>query len=46
MKITEDIRQFAREQGLDDASAVDAGMEQMAENFREKGGRLYVEAGD
>ncbi|KPJ79759.1 MAG: thiamine biosynthesis protein ThiC [Gemmatimonas sp. SG8_23] len=46
MKITEDIRQFAREQGLAEGEAVEAGMEQMAEEFREKGGEIYVEAGD
>jgi len=46
MKITEDIRQFAREQGLMEDQAIDAGMEQMAEEFREKGGEIYVEAGD
>jgi phosphomethylpyrimidine synthase len=46
MKITEDIRQFAREQGMAEEAAIDAGMEQMAEEFREKGGEIYVEAGD
>ncbi|MGB1656246.1 MAG: phosphomethylpyrimidine synthase ThiC [Longimicrobiales bacterium] len=46
MKITEDIRQFAREQGLAEAEAIDTGMEQMAEEFREKGGEIYLEAGD
>jgi phosphomethylpyrimidine synthase len=46
MKITEDIREFAREQGLGEDQAIDAGMEQMAEEFREKGGEIYVEAGD
>ncbi len=46
MKITEDIRQFAREQELDEADAVEVGMERMAEAFREKGGEIYLEAGD
>lgn len=46
MKITEDIRQFAREQGLAESEAIDTGMEQMAEEFREKGSEIYVEAGD
>jgi len=44
MKITEDIRQFAREQGMAETEAIGAGMEQMADEFREKGGELYVEA--
>jgi phosphomethylpyrimidine synthase len=46
MKITEDIRQFAREQGLAADDAIDAGMEQMADEFRDKGSEIYVEAGD
>jgi phosphomethylpyrimidine synthase len=46
MKITEDIREFARQQGLAAEEAIDAGMEQMAEEFREKGSEIYVEAGD
>jgi phosphomethylpyrimidine synthase len=44
MKITEDIRQFAREQGMAETEAIDAGMEKMADEFREKGGEIYVEA--
>ena len=46
MKITEDIRQFAREQGMLEGEAIEVGMEKMAETFREKGGEIYVEAGD
>ena len=46
MKITEDIREFAREQGLDTTEAVEVGMQKMAGEFRESGGELYVEAGD
>ena len=46
MKITEDIREFARAQGLAEGEAIDAGMQQMAGEFREKGSEIYVEAGD
>ncbi|MDH3272025.1 MAG: phosphomethylpyrimidine synthase ThiC [Gemmatimonadota bacterium] len=46
MKITEDIRAFARAQNLAESEAIDVGMERMADEFREKGGELYVEAGD
>ncbi len=46
MKITEDIRQFAREHGMLEHEAIEAGMEQMADEFREKGSEIYVEAGD
>ena len=46
MRITEDIRQFAKEQGLETVEAIEAGMEQKAEEYREKGGEIYVEVGD
>jgi len=45
MKITEDIRRFARQEGVGTEEAVDAGMKKMAEEFRQKGSELYVEAG-
>jgi phosphomethylpyrimidine synthase len=44
MRITEDIRRFAEEQGLQAGEAIEAGMKQMAEQFREGGSALYVEA--
>jgi phosphomethylpyrimidine synthase len=44
MKITEDIRRFAAEQGVAEEEALDAGMRSKAEEFREKGSELYVEA--
>ena len=46
MKITEDIREFAREQGLETVEAVGEGMKLKAAEFRERGGELYVRAGD
>jgi phosphomethylpyrimidine synthase len=46
MKITEDIRRFAAEQGVAEAEAIDVGMDRMAEEFRERGGEIWVEAGD
>ncbi len=46
MKITEDIRRFADEHGVHAEEAVGHGMKKMAEEFRERGGELYVEAGD
>lgn len=45
MKITEDIRRFAREEGMDTTEAIDAGMKKMADEFREHGSELYVDAG-
>jgi phosphomethylpyrimidine synthase len=44
MKITQDIRDYAAEHGLGDAEAVAAGLEEKAEEFREAGGEIYVEA--
>jgi phosphomethylpyrimidine synthase len=46
MKITEDIRRFAAEQGVAESDAIDVGMERKAEEFREQGGEIWVEAGD
>jgi phosphomethylpyrimidine synthase len=45
MRITEDIRAFAEAEGLAAEHAIDAGMKRMADEFREKGSELYVEAG-
>ncbi len=46
MKITDDIRRFAKEQGIDTAAANDIGMQQMSEEFREKGSEIYVDMED
>ena len=41
MKITQDVRDYARERGLDPAAALDSGMEEKAEEFRRTGGKVY-----
>ena len=46
MKITEDIRQFAREHGMESVEAIEAGLDEKAREFRDGGSELYVEAGD
>ncbi|MEC7808660.1 MAG: phosphomethylpyrimidine synthase ThiC [Gemmatimonadota bacterium] len=46
MKITDDIRQFAKEQSIDPAVANDIGMQQMSEEFRAKGSEIYVDLED
>jgi phosphomethylpyrimidine synthase len=46
MRITEDVRRFAAEQGMETVEAIEAGMQAKADEFREKGSELYVEAGD
>ena len=43
MKITEDIRRFAAEQGMETVEAVEAGMKEKAREFRESGGEVYVQ---
>ncbi|MGK7296766.1 MAG: phosphomethylpyrimidine synthase ThiC [Candidatus Wenzhouxiangella sp. M2_3B_020] len=41
MKITQDVRDYARERGLDPADALDSGMEEKAAEFRAAGGSVY-----
>jgi phosphomethylpyrimidine synthase len=42
MKITQDIRDYAAEQGLQTREALEAGLAEKAEEFREKGSEIYV----
>ncbi len=42
MKITEDVRKFAAEQGVSEGQAIQAGMEQKAREFVEKGAEIYA----
>ena len=46
MKITDDIRRFAKEQSIDPAAANEIGMQQMSEEFRAKGSEIYVDLED
>jgi phosphomethylpyrimidine synthase len=41
MKITEDVRKFAEEQGVTEAEALDAGMQAKAREFQESGANIY-----
>jgi phosphomethylpyrimidine synthase len=41
MKITEDVRRYAREQGIDEAEALEAGMQAKSDEFRAGGVALY-----
>ena len=41
MRITQDLREYAQEHGLDDAVALTAGMAEKARQFREKGNSVY-----
>jgi phosphomethylpyrimidine synthase len=41
MEITQQVREYAREHGVDETSAVDAGLEEKAREFVEQGSELY-----
>ena len=41
MKITEDVRKYAAEQGIADETAIERGLEQKAAEFAEKGAEVY-----
>jgi len=44
MRITEDVRRYAEEQGIAEAQALAAGLEAKAGEFRRAGGELYLDA--
>ncbi|CAL1521216.1 phosphomethylpyrimidine synthase ThiC [Chitinophaga sp. MM2321] len=41
MKITQEVREFAEQQGLEASAALAAGMEEKAKSFAEQGGEIY-----
>ena len=42
VKITEDVRKYAAEHGLNDAEAIELGMQEKRKEFLEKGAEVYV----
>jgi phosphomethylpyrimidine synthase len=42
MKITEDVRKYAAEKGIEDAAAMDEGMREMSATFAKAGAEVYV----
>ena len=42
MKITQDVRAYAEERGLENQAAIEAGMKEKSQEFAEKGGKLYL----
>lgn len=46
MKITQDIRDYAKEQGLSEMDAVQKGLDSKAREFVDKGKEIYVERSD
>jgi phosphomethylpyrimidine synthase len=43
MKITQDVRDYALQKGLEEQAALEAGMREKAEEFKKSGGKLYQE---
>jgi phosphomethylpyrimidine synthase len=44
MKITQDVREYAKSHGLSEGEALEEGMREKAEEFRKAGGEIYREA--
>ena len=44
MRITEDVRRYAQEQGLSDEAAVKQGLEEKTAEFIEKGSDVYAKS--
>jgi phosphomethylpyrimidine synthase len=42
MKITQEVREYAKTQGVSETQALDAGMAQKSEEFKRKGGEIYL----
>ena len=42
MRITQDVRKYAEEHGMASVEAIEAGMGEMAERFREQGNQVYL----
>jgi phosphomethylpyrimidine synthase len=42
MKITEDVRTYAAEQGISESEAVESGLKEKAREFVEKGAEVYA----
>ena len=44
MKITEDVRKYAAEQGLAESEALESGMQEKRKEFAEQGSEVYAKA--
>ena len=44
MKITENVRKYAAEQGIAESEALEKGMAEKSEEFTEKGSEVYAKA--
>jgi len=41
MKITQDVRDYAEQLGVDEKEALDQGMAEMSQTFKDKGAEIY-----
>ncbi len=46
MRISQDVRKYAADHGLETAEALEAGMREKAEEFTASGGRIYLPVTD
>ena len=44
MKITEDVRKYAAEQGIAESDALESGMQEKRKQFAEQGAEIYAKA--
>ncbi len=44
MKITEDVRKYAAEKGIEEQKALEAGLQAKADEFKKTGAELYTQA--
>jgi phosphomethylpyrimidine synthase len=44
MKITQVVRDYAAQKGLEEEASLQAGMKEKAEEFKKSGAQIYVEA--
>ncbi|HXH65330.1 MAG TPA: phosphomethylpyrimidine synthase ThiC [Mariprofundaceae bacterium] len=44
MKITQEVREYAESHGMGEAEAIEAGMHERSDQFREQGGQIYRKA--
>ncbi len=42
MKITEDVRRYAAEKGIDEAAGIERGLQEKATEFQETGAEIYA----
>ncbi len=44
MKSTQDVRDYAEQKGLEEEKAIEEGMKEMSDTFKEKGGEIYTKS--